>query len=103
MPAKFQVSLTHLAAKDIEEIWSYIAADSPAEAVRFVRSLEDQLATLGRFPSRCAWIRENVLLGTEYRHLIYKNYRSIFRIRGKRVYVLRVIHTARLLDSSHLT
>jgi toxin ParE1/3/4 len=39
-------------------------------------------------------------MGTHYRHLLYGNYRSVFRIARKTVYVLRVIHGARLMDSS---
>jgi toxin ParE1/3/4 len=40
------------------------------------------------------------MLGTRYRHLIYGNYRTVFRVTGKTVYVLRVVHGARLLDTS---
>jgi hypothetical protein len=32
--------------------------------------------------------------------LLHGNYRSVFRIARKTVYVLRVVHGARLLDSS---
>jgi len=52
------------------------------------------------FPERCWLIPENEILGTRYRHLLYGNYRSLFRIVRKTVYVLRVVHGARLLDSS---
>jgi toxin ParE1/3/4 len=37
-------------------------------------------------------------LGTEYRHIIYGNYRTVFRIEGYRVIILRVIHGAQLLN-----
>ena len=102
MPAKFQVSITRSAEKDIEEIWTYIAADSPADALKFILRLEEQAATLEQFPQRCPLIPENALLGTENRRLLYGNYRTIFRIEGRIVYVLRIIHGARLLDSAVL-
>ena len=52
------------------------------------------------FPERCPLIPENEILGTRYRHLLYGNYRTVFRIERKTVYLIRVIHGARLLDGS---
>jgi toxin ParE1/3/4 len=100
VPAKFRVRITRTAEKDIEEIWSFIAQDSPEEASRFIGRLEDQVATLESFPERCALIPENEMLGTRYRHLLFGDYRSVFRVAGKTVYVLRIIHGAKLLDNS---
>jgi toxin ParE1/3/4 len=100
VPAKFRVRITRSAARDIEQAWTFIAQDSPEEADKFVRRLEEQVETLERFPERCPLIPENEILGTRYRHLIYGNYRNIFRIAGKTVYVLRVVHGARLLSTS---
>lgn len=98
MPAKYRVEITPLAEADITEIWEYIASDSPEAAAGFIVELTRQAETLAVFPERCSLIPENEQLGTRYRHLIYGNYRTIFRISGKTVYVLRVIHGARLLD-----
>lgn len=100
MPTKYQVDITRSAEKDVEEIWTYIAVDSPNEATKFILKLEEQVSTLERFPLRCPLIPENLILGTENRHLIFGNYRTIFRISGKAVYVLRIIHGSRLLDAS---
>lgn len=100
MPVKFQVKITRSAEKDVEEIWNYIASDSPNQASKFILELESQIITLERFPERCSLIPENEILGTQYRHLVYENYRTLFRIAGKTVYILRVIHAARLLDFS---
>ncbi len=100
MRAKFQVRITNAAEEDIEEIWSFIAQDNPAEAEKFILRLEDQVRTLQYSPGRCPLISENEILGAQYRHLMYGNYRTVFRVSGKTVYVLRVIHGARLLDAS---
>jgi len=102
MPARYQVRIAKWAERDIEEIWSFIAADNPDEANRFVFQLEKQVHALERFPERCPLIPENELLGTKYRHLLFGEYRTVFRVAGKTVYVLRVIHGARLLDTSFL-
>ncbi len=100
MPVKYNVEIAPVAERDIEEIWDYIAADSPENATAFIVCLEEQIDTLEQFPERCPLIPENEQLGTAYRHLLYGSYRTIFRIAGKTVYILRIIHGARLLDSS---
>lgn len=100
MPARFQVKITRSAEQDIEEIWTFIAADSADAATKFINELENQAAALARFPERCPLIPENELLGSRYRHLLHGHYRTIFRVHGRTVYVLRVIHGARLLDTS---
>jgi len=86
----------------VAEIWEYIAQDNPDAATAFVQRLEEQIATLERFPERCPLVQENELLGTAYRHLVYGNYRTIFKIKGSRVIIMRVLHGARLLDMEML-
>jgi plasmid stabilization system protein ParE len=86
----------------VAEIWEYIAQDKPEAATAFVFCLEVQVNTLERFPERCPLVPENELLGADYRHLLYGNYRTIFKIVGSRVIILRVLHGARLLDTGIL-
>lgn len=103
MPATFRVEITPSAEADIAEIWDYIAQDSPDNATAFVLAIEEQIGSLEQFPERCRRIPENEILGTSYRHLIHGSYRTIFRITGAKVVILRVIHGARLLDTSFFT
>lgn len=98
MPKKFRVDITETAEADVSGIWEYIAQDKPEAATAFVLRLEDQISRLENFPERCPLVPENELLGTSYRHLVYGNYRTIFRIAGNRVIILRVLHGMRLLD-----
>jgi toxin ParE1/3/4 len=100
MPAKFRVRITRAAERDIEEIWNFIADDSAEAAGRFIRRLVEQIETLEKFPERCPLIPENEMLGSRYRHLLFGSYRTVFRLARNTVYVIRVIHAARLLDSS---
>ena len=102
MPTKYRVEITNTAETDLLEIWNYIASESTVEAAKFVLRIEEKIATLERMPFRCPAIPENALLGTDYRHLVVDHYRVIFRLGAKRVYVLRILHGARLLDSSSL-
>lgn len=100
MSEAFEVHITPAAEADIAETWEYIAQDSPDQATAFVRTLEEQIASLERHPERCPRIPENEVLGTSYRHLIYGSYRTVFRVAGSRVVILRVVHGARLLDTA---
>lgn len=102
MPKKFNVDITAAAEADVAEIWEYIAQDDPDAATAFILRLEEQIGTLERFPERCPLARENELLGTAYRHLVYGNYRTIFKIIKSRVIIMRVLHGARLLDMGML-
>ena len=99
MPARFVVKLTATAESDIEDIWSSIAHDSPSNADRFLEELDRQVATLERFPERCAVIPENPLMRTDYRHLVYRGYRTIVRIAGRTILVVRIVHGSRLLET----
>ena len=102
MPKKYRVDIAALAEADTAAIWDYIAQDNPDAATAFILRLEAQIGTLERYPERCPLVAENDLLGTAYRHLLFGNYRTIFKIIGARVIILRIIHGARLLDTGIL-
>ena len=102
MPKKFRVEITEAAEADIAEIWEYIAQDKPDAATAFILRLEEQIGTLEHFPERCPFVPENELLGTAYRHLLYGNYRTIFKVVESRVIIMRVLHGAQLLDTEML-
>jgi plasmid stabilization system protein ParE len=102
MPTRLRVRISETAERDVYEIWTFISQDSLEAAAGFILRLEERVSTLEAFPSRCPLIPENDLIGTEYRHLIYGGYRMIFRIEARTVYVLRIIHSSRLLDATNL-
>jgi toxin ParE1/3/4 len=102
VPRKFKVDITEVAEADVAEIWGYIAQDKPDAATAFILRLEEQISTLESLPERCPLVPENELLGTAYRHLLYGNYRTIFKIVGSRLIILRVLHGGRLLDTEML-
>jgi plasmid stabilization system protein ParE len=99
---KFRVEITATAEADVAEIWEYIAQDNPETASAFILRMEEQIVSLERFPERCPRVPESRLLGERYRHLLFGQYRGIFKIVGNRVIVMRVLHGARLLDTKML-
>jgi plasmid stabilization system protein ParE len=97
---KYRVKIAQSAEIDLAEIWGHIAADNIDNANQFILKLEQRMKTLSYSPRRCSLIPENELLGTRYRHLLIRKYRVVFRISGNNIYILRVVHGARLLDTS---
>ena len=95
---KHRVEITRTAESDLREIFHYIAADNEAAANRLVSEIERQIDSLERYPFRCPVIPESTELGMEYRHIIYGQYRTVFRIDDSRVLILRILHSARLLS-----
>jgi toxin ParE1/3/4 len=95
---KHRVEITKTAESDLREIFDYRAADNEAAAKGLVSEIERQIDSLERYPLRCPVISESTDLGREYRHIIYGQYRTVFRIDGSRVFILRILHSARLLS-----
>jgi plasmid stabilization system protein ParE len=102
VPRRYRVEIARAAERDLLGIYDYIERDSQQRAVKWFLEIERQIRTLARSPKRCPVIPESEEIGREYRHLIHGSYRTIFRIEGEAVYVLRVVHGARLLDTSAL-
>lgn len=98
MAKKYRVNISQNAQNDLEHIFSYIAADSINNAKKLILELEQKIYRLDTFPEAFAYIPENIFFGTNYRHIIHKKYRVIYKIDNNSVYVLRVIHGSKLLD-----
>jgi plasmid stabilization system protein ParE len=96
MSIKYNIYITQSAEEDIEQIWQYIAGDSQERAAEFVVKIEEKMQTLRRFPRRCPIISESEYLGIEYRYILIGDYRIIFRIEKQAVFLMRVVHGARL-------
>ncbi len=96
VPKKYNVVITATAQADFRKLWEYIAADSPAHAASFLSEIEARALSLEFFPERHQFIGENELLNTDYRHLVYKDYRILYRIDGNDVFIVRIVHGAML-------
>ena len=98
MKKRFRVNLSQQAQNDLEQIFYYIADDNINNATNFILQLEKKIYSLGSFPERHPLIPENEFFDTNYRHLIFKKYRVVYRIAEKSVFILRIFHGAKLLD-----
>jgi toxin ParE1/3/4 len=95
---KFRILLTDEARNDLDGIMDYIALDAPRRAESYVDELLDEIRSLEFMPKRCAIAPESGRRGYELRHLIHGHYRILFTIKEADVFILRVIHGARLLS-----
>jgi plasmid stabilization system protein ParE len=98
VPRRYRVDITRTAEQDIAAIYSHIARDNPSAAAAWLDSVERSIASPEQWPRQCSIIPEAPELEVEYRHLVDAPYRTIIRIVGSRVIIVRVIHGAQLLD-----
>jgi toxin ParE1/3/4 len=97
----FTVLLTNDAARDLDELYDYIALhDAPRKADTVLEQIEKAFSKLSEFPERGAYPKELLALGIrEYREIFFKPYRIIYRVMGKNVYVLLVVDGRRDMQS----
>ena len=97
----YKVIITEYAQNDTEEIRQYIALDNIKSITKFIDKIERAIFSLENFPERNPLIPEYEILKIDYRQLLYKNYRIIYRISENIVYVLRILHGYCLFDDGN--
>ncbi|HUW62294.1 MAG TPA: type II toxin-antitoxin system RelE/ParE family toxin [Candidatus Bathyarchaeia archaeon] len=91
------VFLTDGAARDLEEVYDYVAQnDAPDKANRLLDQIEKVFTSLSESPQRGAYPKELLALGIrEYREVFFKPYRIIYRVLDKAVYILLIVNGRR--------
>ena len=97
----FTVFLTKDAARDIEELYDYIALhDAPEKADHVLDQIEKAFSRLSEYPERGVYPKELAAIGVrEYREVFFKPYRIIYRIMDKNVFVLLIADGRRDMQS----
>jgi toxin ParE1/3/4 len=92
MSKKFDVIWAHVAENDLKEIIEYIAADSPAQALKILQKIKQHAFRLYTLPERGRIIPElqdqGILL---YREIIVPPRRIMYRISEMNVYIVSVL------------
>jgi toxin ParE1/3/4 len=88
----FAVLLTADAARDLEDLYQYIAVhDVPGKADHVLTNIEKVFGSLSEAPERGVYPKELLTLGIrDYREIFFKPYRVIYRVAGDVVYVLLI-------------
>lgn len=100
---EYRIEIAVRALLELDEVFAYIAKDSPTQATNWYRGLLEAIGSLGTFPNRCGYAPENEVTEFEVRQRMYGSYRILFTIGDGVVHVLRVRHASRrLLAGSEL-
>ena len=97
----FAVLLTNAAARDLEELYNYIAEHHAPRKANFVlKQIEKAFTKLSELPDRGTHPKELLAIGIrEYREVFFKPYRIIYRVMDKKVYVLLIVDGRRDMHS----
>lgn len=88
----YRVLLTGDAARDLEELYDYIARhDVPGNADHVLTQIEEAFTRLAENPGRGVCPKELGAIGlAEYREIFFKPYRIIYRVLAEQVFVLLI-------------
>ncbi|HEV2719741.1 MAG TPA: type II toxin-antitoxin system RelE/ParE family toxin [Thermoanaerobaculia bacterium] len=89
-----------LAVERAYEEARYIARDKPGAALRWLDGLFASTDRLAMFPESGSIVSE--INDPQYRQIIYRSHRVIYRVEPKRVAILTVRRAKRLLDLAEL-
>lgn len=96
---RFRVQWAEVAARELEELVSRIARDSPDEATRILEGLRRRAQTLSETPQRGRVVPELAHAGPRvWRELIVPPWRMIYRIDGDKVRVVALLDGRRALE-----
>ena len=96
---RFRVQWAEIAVRDLEELVGYIAGASETDATRVLSRIETRAATLESSPARGRVVPELAHFGMRnWRELVVRPYRLVYRIDGDTVTVLAVFDGRRDLE-----
>ena len=88
---------TPLAARDLNEVWDYVASDSIEAADRVLDALETALRGLAKNPGKGHW--RDDLADRRHRFFLVYSYLIVYRPETNPMQVIRVLHASRDIQS----
>jgi toxin ParE1/3/4 len=89
-----------LAIDRVSEIAEYIAQDKPSAAEKWIEALFSKVEQLQSSPEMGRAVPE--IKNSQFRELIYGNYRIIYRVEKKQVSVLTIRHGKQILPINEI-
>ena len=89
-----------LAAQRLEDIFEYISTENSVAAFKMIERIFKKVETISKFPRRGRKVPE--ANREEIRELFESDYRIIYRIESKRIYVLSIRNFKQLLTEKDL-
>lgn len=90
---KIQVIWTDESLSDLEVIYEFIEEQSPKSAKKVIQSILSRTRQLEVFPQSGSPQQTNLVINREYRYLVEGNYKIIYSLDEKALYVEAVIDT----------
>lgn len=87
----YDIHISPVAYRDIDEIIENLNTLSPAVAMRYNDLLIDGIDSLAEFPNRCPPAHEPGLAARGYRFLVVRNYLVFYTVEGTTVTVHRIL------------
>lgn len=99
MSKRYDVRWTAAARDDLQQILSYIAADSPANALHILKKIRQKASGLYTMPDRGRIVPELKDQGIHlYREIMVSPWRILYRITDTTVFVVSVIDSRRNVE-----
>ena len=99
MTQKYEVIWAKTAENDLLKIIEYIAQDNRSNALKILKKIKKQVAGLYHSPERCRIVPELYDQGiTQYREMVIKPWRILYRISNSKVYVLSVLDSRQNIE-----
>lgn len=91
-----KIEWTETARDDLKSIFEFIAKDSHFYATRFIDKIVKRVDVLEKYPNIGRIVPE--FSRDELRELIEGNYRIIYQIHENKIEIIRIHHSARILE-----
>lgn len=95
----YEIAVSQEADAQADDVYEWIAQDSPGSAARWYNGLFEAIDTLKHNPQRCPVAPDNNAFNVEVRQLLYGKrqgvYRVLFTLSEETVHVLQIRHGAR--------
>lgn len=99
MTQKYEVIWAKTAENDLLKIIEYIAQDNRSNALKILKKIKKQVVGLYHSPERCRIVPELYDQGiTQYREMVIKPWRILYRISNSKVYVLSVLDSRQNIE-----
>jgi len=95
------VEWTEFAVAKVTEIAEYISLDSPVEADKWVNNIFDKADSIPTFTNRFRQVKESS--NPNHKEVIFGNYRIIFKVTPKKIYILTVRNFKQILPDNEIT
>ena len=97
---QYRIYWTEEAGTDLEEIIEYISIDKLSSAKLIYKNIKFKCKQLKTYPYRYRIVPELLDIGIkDYREIIYKPFRIIYKLSQKEVYIIAVVDSRRDFES----